>query len=136
MNGIPAPGPSRYASLDEVTLRERLQEWDDGMRVVVPVELLRKMTADLDAARNRSVYDRAIGDAARDAVAVWGCGLVEVARELGVVVATGDALEDLVARSLAEVRGIRRRLLVADVEASEHRATRGLVEALFGGALR
>jgi hypothetical protein len=136
VNGIPAPGPSRYASLDEVTLRERLQEWDDGMRVVVPVELLRKMTADLDAARNRSVYDRAIGDAARDAVAVWGCGLVEVARELGVVVTTGDALEDLVRKSLAEVRGIRRRLLLADVEASEHRATRGLIEAFFGGALR
>jgi hypothetical protein len=106
------------------------------MRVVVPVELLRKLTADLDAARNRSVYDRAIGDAARDAVAVWGCGMVEVARELGVVVTTGDALEDLVRKSLAEVRGIRRRLLLADVEASEHRATRGLLEALFGGAIR
>jgi hypothetical protein len=136
VNGLPAPGPSRHTHLDEVKLRERLEEWDDGMRVVVPVELLRKLTADLDAARNRSVYDRAIGDAARDAVAVWGCGLVEVARELGVVVTTGDALEDLVRKSLAEVRGIRRRLLLADVEASEHRATRGLLEALFGGAIR
>lgn len=136
MNGAPAPGLSRYIHLDEVTLRERLPEWDDSMCVVVRVELLRALTGALDEARHRAVYNRAIGDAARDAVASWGGAVVDIARALGVVVATGDTVEDLTKKVLAEVAGIRRRLLLADVEAAEHRHTRSILDALFGEALR
>lgn len=136
MNGVPAPGPDRYTPLDETTVRERLQEWHDDMRVVVPVRLLRALVDGADAARHRSVYDRAIGDAARDAVVMWGTAVVDIARALGVVVTTGDSVEVLAGKVLAEVAAIRRRLLLADVDAAEHRATRGLLETLFGGALR
>lgn len=128
--------PNPRTGLDEPTLRERLEEWDDDMRVVVPVHLLRGLVEAADRARHGAVADRAIADAARDAVAAWGGAVVDIARALGVIVTTGDSIETITRKVMTEVTGIRRRLLLADVEAAEHRDTRGLLETLFGGALR
>jgi hypothetical protein len=136
MAGVIPSTSSARAALDEPTLRERLEEWDDDMRVVVPVELLRGLVGAVDRARASAVADRALADAARDAVVVWGGAVVDIARALGVVITTGDSVEVITGKVLSEVASIRRRLLIADVDAAEHRATRGLLEALFGGALR
>lgn len=126
---LPEPERTRFSELDEPALRERLKHWDDGMRVVLPVKLVRTIAVDLDVARAR-------GNAARDAMSAWGGAVLEVAGALGVVTRTGDSLESITARTLAEVQTLRQRLRDAEVEASEHRRTRSLLDTVVGWGLR
>jgi hypothetical protein len=122
MIGIPTAPSSRFVELTPGLLRERLAEWTDDMRIVLPVALVRELLADVDDARARQLTALATAHGATDALKTWGGGLLAVARAVGVDVFAPPATpEAITAAVVVAVRELANRAEAAEADARTSR---------------